>query len=60
MATTFKKGDTVKLNVTVPQGPVDSLRMDEDGNVQYLVSWTDDAGNAQSRWFDEAQLIAAE
>ena len=60
MATTFKKGDTVKLNVTVPQGPVDSLRMDEDGNVQYLVSWTDGEGNEQSRWFDEAQLIAAE
>ena len=60
MATTFKKGDTVKLNVTVPQGPIDSLRMDEDGNVQYLVSWTDDDGNEQSRWFDEAQLIAAE
>jgi hypothetical protein len=60
MATTFKKGDTVKLNVTVPQGPIDSLRMDEDGNVQYLVSWTDDDGNEQSRWFDEAQLTAAE
>lgn len=59
MATMFKKGDTVKLMVTVPQGPVEALRMDEDGNVQYLVSWTDDAGTTQSRWFDEAQLAAA-
>lgn len=59
MATTFKKGDTVKLVATVPQGPVEALRMDEDGNFFYLVSWTDDNGAVQSRWFEEAQLIAA-
>lgn len=58
MATTFKKGDTVKLNVTVPQGAVEALRMDEDGNVQYYISWTDSDGVVQSRWFDEAQLVA--
>jgi hypothetical protein len=55
----FKKGDTVKLAVSVPQGPVEALRMDEDGNFSYLVSWTDDNGVVQSRWFDEAQLTAA-
>lgn len=59
MATTFKKGDTVKLVATVPQGPVEALRMDEDGNFFYLVSWTDANGVAQSRWFEEAQLTAA-
>lgn len=59
MATTFKKGDTVKLVVAVPQGPVEALRMDEDGNFSYLLSWTDDNGVVQSRWFDEAQLTAA-
>jgi hypothetical protein len=59
MATTFKKGDTVKLVVAVPQGPVEALRMDEDGNFSYLVSWTDANGATQSRWFDEAQLTAA-
>jgi len=58
MATTFKKGDTVKLVTTVPQGPVEALRMDEDGNFFYLVSWTDADGVAQSRWFEEAQLAA--
>lgn len=58
MATMFRKGDTVKLIVAVPQGPVEALRMDEDGNVQYLVSWTDVNGVAQSRWFDEAQLTS--
>jgi hypothetical protein len=52
----FKKGDTVKLVAVVPQGPVEAMRMDEDGNVQYLISWTDLNGNNHSRWFDEAQL----
>jgi len=59
MATMFKKGDTVKLDVVVPQGPVEALRMTEDGDVQYLISWTDTSGAVQSRWFDEAQLTAA-
>ena len=58
MATTFKKGDVVKLIATVPQGPVEALRMDEDGNFQYLISWADPNGIVQSRWFDEAQLAA--
>jgi hypothetical protein len=55
----FKKGDTVKLAVAVPQGPVEALRMDEDGNFYYLISWTDANGSVQSRWFEEAQLTAA-
>lgn len=59
MATTFKKNDNVKLVATVPQGPVEALRMNENGDVQYLVSWTDAEGVQQSRWFDEAQLTAA-
>lgn len=58
MATMFKKGDTVKLVVIVPQGPVESMRMNEDGDVQYLVSWVDADGAQQSRWFDEGQLTA--
>lgn len=53
---TFKKGDVVKLNTVVPQGPVISMRMDEDGNVSYLVEWTDADGVAQQRWFAEDQL----
>ena len=59
MATMFKKGDNVKLVAVVPEGPVEALRMDEDGNFSYLVSWIDANGVAQSRWFDEAQLTAA-
>ena len=59
MATTFKKGDTVKVVATTPEGPVQALRMDEDGNVFYLVEWTDADGNDQQRWFDEAALEKA-
>jgi uncharacterized protein YodC (DUF2158 family) len=58
MANTFKKGDSVKLTVVVPQGPVEALRMDEDGVVQYLVSWVDANGVSHTRWFDEDQLTA--
>jgi hypothetical protein len=55
----FKKGDTVKVAAVIPQGPVESMRMDEDGNVQYLLSWTDMDGNNHSRWFDESALVSA-
>lgn len=58
MATKFKKGQDVKLATVVPQGPVKALRMDEDGTFFYLVGWTDADGNAQERWFEEAQLEA--
>lgn len=55
---TFKKGDTVVVKAVVPQGPIESMRMDEDGNIQYLISWTNGEGVTQSRWFDEDQLMA--
>ena len=57
MASEFKKGDVVKLIAVVPEGPVQSIRMTEDGVVQYLVSWTDIEGNPNERWFDEDQLV---
>jgi hypothetical protein len=56
MATTFTKNQTVRLKVTVPQGPIDALRMDENGTVFYRVSWVDADGNTQSRWFAESEL----
>jgi hypothetical protein len=59
MATKFKKGDDVKVVGTIPQGPVEALRMDEDGNFFYLISWTDADGTEQSRWFDENSLTEA-
>lgn len=55
---TFKKGDVVKLVGVVPQGPVVGMRMDDDGNVSYLIEWTDADGNPQQRWFAESDLVA--
>lgn len=58
MATKFAKGQEVKLNVVVPQGAVQALRMNEDGQFFYLVVWTDANGADQSRWFREEELVA--
>lgn len=55
---TFRKGDTVTLNVAPPTGQVLSLRIDDEGNVQYLVEWVDADGAHQQRWFDENALRA--
>lgn len=54
----FKKGDSAKLIAVVPQGRVASMRMDDEGNVECLLEWVDAAGEAQSRWFAEAELEA--
>lgn len=59
MATKFAKGQEVKVAAVIPQGPVQALRMDEDGNFFYLIEWTDAEGNLQQRWFVEADLVAA-
>lgn len=59
MATTFIKNQTVRLKAVTPQGPVEALRMDEDGTVFYRISWTDASGNTQTRWFSESELEAA-
>lgn len=58
MATKFKKGDVVKAVAVVPQGPIEALRMDEDGNFFYLISWKDTDGETQQRWFAESELTA--
>lgn len=55
---TFKKGDVVKLSGVVPQGPVIGMRMDDEGNVSYLIEWADVNGNMQQRWFAESDLAA--
>ena len=60
MALTFQKGQTVTLkNPAVPKGPVVGFKMDNDGNVSYLVEWTDASGATQQRWFTETELVAA-
>jgi hypothetical protein len=58
MATMFTKGQTVKIKTVVPEGPVEALRMDENGTFFYLVKWTDVDGASHERWFAEADLTA--
>lgn len=58
MATKFVKGEVVKVNTVVPEGPVEKLRMDEDGVFWYQISWTDINNVSQTRWFREDELIA--
>lgn len=60
MATTFTKGQQVKLKAVLPQGEVQAFRMDEDGVVYCLISWTDLEGKSQTRWFQESDLAAVE
>ncbi len=60
MALTFQKGQTVTLkNPAVPTGPVAGFKVDGEGNVSYLVAWTDASGDFQQRWFTEGELTAA-
>jgi len=59
MATKFKKGDEVKVRAVMPSGPVQALRMDEDGVVFCLLEWVDENGQTQQRWFAEDDLIGA-
>lgn len=59
MATKFVKDQAVRVNAVIPQGPVQKLRMTEDGEFLYLIQWTDVNGNVQSRWFKEEELEAA-
>lgn len=56
MATKFVKDQQVKAIAVVPQGPVQKLRMDDDGVIWYLISWKDVNGVAQERWFRENEL----
>lgn len=56
MATKFVKDQQVKVIAIVPQGPVQKLRMDEDGVFWYLISWMDAQGKVQERWFLEDEL----
>lgn len=58
MATKFVKGQEVRVNAVIPQGPVQKLRMDEEGVFYYMISWTDAQGLLQERWFKESELVS--
>jgi uncharacterized protein YodC (DUF2158 family) len=57
MAANFKLGDQVRLNKHMPQGEVLQLGVDQEGNISYLILWTDANGNSQQRWFKEDELV---
>jgi hypothetical protein len=59
MATAFSKTQVVKVKTVVPAGPVEALRMDEDGTVFYRISWVDANGVSNTRWFAEHELELA-
>ena len=61
MAIKFVIGEEVKVTPAPidPAGPVEAFQMDATGNIQYLISWVDENGNTQNRWFNEDQLVAA-
>ena len=59
MATKFKVGDNVKLNATIPSGPVEEYRMLPDGTGQGWVQWTAADGEGHQRWFNEDDWIGA-
>lgn len=54
----FKKGDVVKVVAIVPQGPIQAMRMDEEGNVYCMLEWADESGVMQQRWFKAEELAA--
>lgn len=56
MASLFKKGDNVEVRITTPKGSIESIRMDDEGVVWYLISWIDSDNQSQHRWFPEEQL----
>jgi len=59
MPTKFVRGDLVKLKAVIPEGPIVKLNMNEEGEITYLVKWTDVDGVVHERWFTEEQLTEA-
>jgi uncharacterized protein YodC (DUF2158 family) len=57
MAASFKVGQEVKVVSPVPQGIVSALSVNQEGDIQYLVAWTDVNDASQERWFSEDDLV---
>ena len=58
MAANFKIGQEVKVASIVPQGPVLALAVTPEGEIQYLIGYTDVDSIAQERWFKEDELTS--
>lgn len=61
MAAQFNEGQTVRLITPVIQGDVEDVQFSKaNGELEYLVSFVDEEGEAQTRWFPESKLEAVE
>ena len=50
----MKKGDMVRQKVHVIEGPIKSIRYDEDaGTFMFLVEYIDENDEIAERWFDD-------
>lgn len=58
MAASFKVGQEVQLITVIPEGPIMQLAVDQEGNIEYLVTYKDSDGETQNRWFKEDELKA--
>ena len=55
----FKKGDVVRQVVPVVRGAVESYQVDQEtGELQLLVTWTDETGEPQAKYFKASELEA--
>lgn len=55
----FKKGDSVRQVVPVIHGTVESFQVDQEtGELQLLVSWQDETGEPQAKYFKASELEA--
>lgn len=57
MAASFKVGQEVKVVSPAPQGVISALSVNQEGDIQYLVAWTDVNNASQERWFSEDDLV---
>jgi uncharacterized protein YodC (DUF2158 family) len=58
MAASFKVGQEVQIITVIPEGPIMQLAVDQEGNIEYLVTYKDSDGETQNRWFKEDELKA--
>lgn len=53
----FKEGQQVRLVAPVIQGSIEDIRFNKGTEeLEYLVTYTDADGEAQTRWFTESSL----
>lgn len=55
----FKEGQTVRQVAPVIEGTISDIQYNKGSEqLEYKVDYVDGGGEAQSRWFNEADLVA--